>query len=85
VQAYTESDEISLIFPPSQGDTQSLPFSGRVQKIVSVAAGYASARFNRHMAAQSFELPGEAPLAERVSRAEAHFDARLFSLPDEGE
>lgn len=56
--AFTESDEISLLFPPSTGESQSLPFNGRVQKIVSVTAGFASARFNMHMAAQHFDAPG---------------------------
>lgn len=34
VTAYTESDEISLLFPPSEAENASLPFNGRVQKIV---------------------------------------------------
>ena len=55
VTAYTESDEISLLFPPSEGDTVNLPFNGRVQKVVSVTAGFASARFNHHMLAQPFD------------------------------
>mmetsp|Transcript_27694 Transcript_27694/g.90337 ORF Transcript_27694/g.90337 Transcript_27694/m.90337 type:complete len:115 (+) Transcript_27694:88-432(+) len=29
VTAYTESDEISLLFPPSTAESPSLPFSGR--------------------------------------------------------
>mmetsp|Transcript_10074 Transcript_10074/g.30898 ORF Transcript_10074/g.30898 Transcript_10074/m.30898 type:complete len:285 (-) Transcript_10074:966-1820(-) len=82
--AYTESDEISLLFPPSQPDTPSLPFNGRVQKVVSVTAGYASARFNKHISAQSFEAPADAVLVERIMRSEAHFDARVFALTDEG-
>eukprot|EP00965_Chrysotila_dentata_P243764 6205605-Pleurochrysis_carterae.AAC.1 len=49
--AYTESDEISLFFP----QLRELPYNGRVQKLASVAAGYASARFNKHMRAQSFD------------------------------
>jgi len=83
VTAYTESDEISLLFPPSTAESPSLPFSGRVQKIVSVSAGFASARFNLHMASQPFDGEGEAPLAARVARSDAHFDSRVFSLPDE--
>jgi len=53
-------------------------------KIVSVTAGYASARFNKHMAAQPLDGTGDGPLADRVARSEAHFDSRVFSLPDEG-
>ena len=82
VTAYTESDEISLVWPPAapQG-VQVLPFNGRVQKVVSVTAGYASARFNKHMLAQTFDPQSEAGLIARVEASEAHFDARLFSLP----
>jgi tRNA(His) 5'-end guanylyltransferase len=51
VTAYTESDEISLLFPPSTPEVLTVPFKGRVQKICSVTAGFASARFNQHMCA----------------------------------
>lgn len=87
--AYTESDEISLLFaPPAEDapDSSALPFNGRVQKIVSVFAGYASARFNAHMLREDFDaaVPAQAALRERVERSEAHFDARVFSLPSLG-
>lgn len=80
--AYTESDEISLLFPPSAPESASLPFNGRVQKIVSVTAGYASARFNAHMSEERFE-EGEEELESRVRKSEAHFDSRVFSLQNE--
>ena len=57
--AYTESDEISLLFPPSTPEVLTVPFKGRVQKICSVTAGFASARFNLHMCA-SAPPPGAA-------------------------
>ena len=81
--AYTESDEISLVFRPQSDVSTSLPFNGRVQKIVSVFAGYASARFNVHMTREAFDVtvPAQAALRERVDRCDAHFDARVFSLP----
>ena len=82
VTAYTESDEISLLWPPAAPHgVQLLPFNGRVQKVVSVTAGYASARFNKHMMAQTFDPQTEAALIARVEASEAHFDARVFSLP----
>ena len=82
VTAYTESDEISLMWPPAAAQgVQLLPFNGRVQKVVSVTAGYASARFNKHMLAQTFDPQTEAGLIARVEASEAHFDARVFSLP----
>ncbi|KAL1503703.1 hypothetical protein AB1Y20_012176 [Prymnesium parvum] len=84
VTAYTESDEISLFYPSAQGASVSVPFNGRVQKLVSVTSGYASARFNMHMLAQTFDLQDthDAALRARVERCDAHFDSRAFSLPD---
>ena len=83
--AYTESDEISLIFAPhTDALPTALPFNGRVQKLVSVFAGYASARFNYHIMREPFDAaanPAQAALRERAKRCEAHFDARVFSLP----
>jgi tRNA(His) guanylyltransferase len=79
--AYTESDEISLLFAPASSKASpSLPFNGRVQKLCSVTAGFASARFNRHMLMEKYSAT-EAMLQERVDRSEAHFDSRVFSLP----
>jgi len=55
--AYTESDEISLVFAPvdyyrteeDQAKAPStLPYGGKVQKISSLLAGYCSSRFNHH-------------------------------------
>ena len=61
VTAYTESDEISLLFPPSTADALSVPFKGRVQKICSVTAGFASARFNLHMCASATQRAARKP------------------------
>ena len=84
--AFTESDEISLFFPPPTPDSPGpeLPFNGRVQKLVSVTAGFASARFNLHMLAEPFDGAdaADAALRARVERSEAHFDSRAFNLPD---
>ena len=82
--AYTESDEISLFFPPTVGDSTALPFNGRVQKLASVTAGYASARFNLHMMREAFDVADakDAALRARVESCGAHFDSRAFSLPD---
>ena len=84
VTAYTESDEISLVFRPhTDAAPSALPFNGRVQKLVSVFAGYASARFNCHMMQSPFDetIPAQAALRARVEKCDAHFDARVFSLP----
>lgn len=44
VTAYTQSDEITLVFPAGIAI-----FSGRVQKIVSLAAAWTTVRFNYHL------------------------------------
>jgi tRNA(His) 5'-end guanylyltransferase len=52
---YTESDEISMIFPaiqPHEGGEVIHPFGGRVLKVSSLAASYASVRFNHYMQLQ---------------------------------
>lgn len=46
---YTQSDEISLLFPNVNPDAQMM-FDGRVQKLTSVFAAMATAKFNRLIA-----------------------------------
>lgn len=46
--AYTQSDEITIIIP-KPSNISVYDFNGRRTKIESLAAGYASARFNHHM------------------------------------
>lgn len=66
---YTQSDEITLVFPPREGESE-IFFSGRVQKIVSILAGTVSAYFNQYF-----------PMDDRV----AVFDARIMCLPTKEE
>jgi tRNA(His) 5'-end guanylyltransferase len=72
VIAFTQSDEISVIAKDFDYDTDGTElldaqpwFGGVVQKVVSVAASIATAKFNQH-------FPDRAP---------ALFDARVISLP----
>ncbi|MEQ1565134.1 MAG: tRNA(His) guanylyltransferase Thg1 family protein [Myxococcota bacterium] len=69
--AYTQSDEITLLWWVSSEGPQSFPFDGRLQKLTSVAAGLASAAFAR---AVSTELPEKAHLLPC-------FDARVWQVP----
>lgn len=70
--AYTQSDEITLLWfvDPTQPSGE-LPFGGRFQKLTSVLAGRASARF--------------ATLAQTAIPEKArylpHFDCRVWSVP----
>jgi len=56
---YTQSDEITLTFfsfpNVDSGEYPVLPFSGRIQKLTSLCAGYASARFNFHLHSLTLE------------------------------
>lgn len=69
---YTQSDEITLLFwaDPSQS-ASCLPFDGRYQKMASVLAGLASARFALLAHESIEERRGHLP----------HFDGRAWSVP----
>jgi tRNA(His) 5'-end guanylyltransferase len=68
---YCQSDEISLAFP--NGDpAKAMLFDGRVQKLCSILASLATAKFNQLVAAS---IPEKAHLLPV-------FDARAWGLPD---
>lgn len=67
---YTQSDEITLAFP-NQDPAKPMMYDGKVQKLCSVLAGLASAKFNREIQAR---IPEKAHLLPV-------FDARAFSYP----
>ena len=64
--AYTQSDEISVLLTDYESIKTDAWFDGNVQKIVSVAAAMATARFNQL----------------RPDGGLALFDARVFVIPD---
>jgi tRNA(His) 5'-end guanylyltransferase len=68
---YTQSDEISLIWL-AEGETSDIFFSGKIQKMVSVLASMAAAKFQT-------VCPGG--YEERLP----HFDCRAFQLPNRTE
>jgi tRNA(His) guanylyltransferase len=68
---YTQSDEISLVWLAETPDSDVF-FSGKVQKMASVLASMAAAKFAR-VCPPGFE--------ERLP----HFDCRVFQLPDRDE
>merc|ERR1711916_256770 len=48
--AFTQSDEITLVFRPVHEDTgETLMFGGKVVKMATLMAGYCSARFNYYI------------------------------------
>jgi tRNA(His) guanylyltransferase len=75
--AYTQSDEITLVFPAGVQ-----AFNERVQKLCSLSASYCSVRFNLHLK-EALEVVPEPPVKgdAEVWMGTAYFDARLFSVP----
>jgi len=69
--AYVQSDEISLLLTDFATITTDAWFDGNIQKIASVAASMATAKFNKE-ANRSFVSP----------TGLAFFDARVFTIPD---
>lgn len=67
---YTQSDEITLVFPCEDVDAPLL-FGGRVQKWCSLTAAMATAKFNQEVLARLPEKARMLPL----------FDSRVFQYP----
>jgi tRNA(His) guanylyltransferase len=79
VIGYTQSDEISLLwYLDGENPAQEMLFGGKVQKLCSILAGMATARFNNAVLASSDEF---AKNADKLP----HFDARVFELPSKEE
>lgn len=75
--AYTQSDEITLVFPSG---VQS--FNERVQKLSSLSASYCSIRFNAHLT--DFLSANPEPKVKDSAYEKlgtACFDARFFAVP----
>jgi tRNA(His) 5'-end guanylyltransferase len=69
--AYTQSDEISLGYWNENDHSETL-FNGRVEKLCSVLAGLATAKFNHEVIARMPERAKLLPI----------FDARVFNMPN---
>lgn len=70
---YVQSDEISLVFLTKTNDPGDLPFAGRIQKLESLTASFASVYFNSRLAEFLPEKVGLLPI----------FDSRAFVVPTE--
>lgn len=73
IAVYTSSDEITMVFaeiPEEKLAFSSVIYGGRVQKLASVTAAFATAAFNECL----FHVFPQRELAS--------FDARVFSMPD---
>ena len=71
--AFVESDEITLVFPSIDNDKKGAThiFNGRILKLCSLTAGYASMRFNYHLNKLDFN---------EDKKGCAYFDSRIFEV-----
>lgn len=74
---YTQSDEATLVWLSEPHDAADLPFSGRLQKLESLTAAFATAHFNRHLPRY---LPEKVPVEGRTENLPL-FDSRAFVVP----
>ena len=95
---YTHSDEISLLFYPKRtkndDDWREPHFGGRIQKMITTAAGFCTMKFNqigRELYADKKEeyiMSADEPVREvynRIMEGKAYFDCRIFQLPNDPE
>lgn len=84
--AYTQSDEISILLTDFAKETTDAWFDGQVQKMVSVSAALATAKFNREM--QKVYLNNVGYISSKddaqdlINEPLAFFDSRVFTIPD---
>jgi len=79
---YTQSDEITLLFTVRYAKNdlvETLPQQGRVLKMGTLFAGYASTCFFIHL---FNEIRENENLIQYVTKARPHFDARVFNVPE---
>jgi tRNA(His) 5'-end guanylyltransferase len=86
--AYTQSDEISLVFTDIENIESELVFDGKVQKLCSISASKVTAAFNKTMLRilASFKYNKD-ELFQKITTGhlpeiDAVFDSRVFIIPD---
>lgn len=92
---YTQSDEISILLTDYEKENTSAWFDYNVQKVVSIAASLATAKFNelrvrrtldRELSKPQIDKSTISDLIEWVSNTKlANFDARVFQIEDKEE
>ena len=93
--AYVQSDEISILLTDFGSAQTESWFDSSIQKIASISASVATARFNQLRQLRAFRSGGDeqatSPIPESELRTKlesltpAHFDSRVFTIPDFGE
>jgi tRNA(His) guanylyltransferase len=81
---YVQSDEISILLTDFDQLTTDAWFDGNVQKMCSISASLATAKFNQLRMKRSFG--GGIALSEEYEKFKlAHFDSRVFIIPSKEE
>jgi tRNA(His) 5'-end guanylyltransferase len=86
--AYVQSDEISLLLTDFADITTEAWFDGNVQKITSISAAMAAAKFNELRLMRLFPVDSSGMRERHISQADvihqklAFFDSRVFTIPD---
>jgi tRNA(His) guanylyltransferase len=89
--AYTQSDEVSLMFTDLENINSDMIFEGKIQKLCSIAAAKFTASFNRIMLRMLMLYKGDKFDDETIlnkiktgkfDEINAVFDARVFVIPD---
>lgn len=85
---YVQSDEISIVLTDYDKLTTDAWFDGNVQKIVSIAASLATAKFNQLF--NQLRMIRHSDFCDNINVdlnkvRLAHFDARVFTIPNEEE
>jgi tRNA(His) guanylyltransferase len=86
--AYTQSDEVSLMFSDIENIESEMIFDGKVQKLCSISASKMTASFNKNMLRllSTFKYNNEEIFEKLVTdefaEIEAVFDSRVFVIPD---
>jgi len=79
---FTCSDEITLVFTAKltkKGNPRELPNHGRVVKMGTLFAGYASTSFYKNLME---EVKDDEKMINYVNKSVPHFDARIFNVPN---
>lgn len=83
---YVQSDEISLILTDFDNLGTDAWFDGNIQKIVSISASIATAKFNQLRMARAFKNSPYVWIAEDIENFKlAEFDARTYTIPSREE
>jgi tRNA(His) guanylyltransferase len=83
VCGYVQSDEITLVLCDFDKPTTSAWFDNKIQKMASVSASMATAKFNQLRSLR--DLTGGLSLDDYENYKLAEFDARVFQLPTKTE